>query len=63
MLLDDILSELDQVRGRQVMEAVARYQQVLLTTTEAPPLAWGAVSPTATFRVAQGTVTPLPGES
>lgn len=63
MLLDDILSELDQVRGMQVMEAVACYQQVLLTTTEAPPLAWGAVTPTATFRVVGGTVTPLPSES
>jgi DNA replication and repair protein RecF len=61
LLLDDILSELDQTRGRQVLAAVARYQQVLLTTTEEPPLAWRAVSPAATFRVARGTVTPVPG--
>ena len=56
LLLDDILSELDSTRRQQVLKAVGRYRQVLMTTTEAAPLDGGDPSPSAVFRVVQGTV-------
>ena len=60
LLLDDTLSELDATRSQYMLETVASYGQVLLTTTEAARLPSGSFSPVATFQVAQGTVTPLP---
>jgi DNA replication and repair protein RecF len=34
LLLDDILSELDERRGRHVLETVSAAEQVLMTTTD-----------------------------
>ena len=56
VLLDDVLSELDAVRGRQVLQAIGRYSQVLLTTTAPEAVVLGPVAPAATYRVVQGTV-------
>ncbi len=58
LLLDDVLSELDETRGRQVLEAVAGYEQVLLTTTSLRPLVGSPRRPASTFRVVEGTVRP-----
>jgi DNA replication and repair protein RecF len=53
LLLDDVLSELDEARRAALAEVVCRHEQVLLTTTEQPDL------PTAaSYLVQQGTLTP-----
>jgi DNA replication and repair protein RecF len=53
LLLDDVLSELDEARRAALAEVVCLHEQVLLTTTEQPDL------PTAaSYLVQQGTLTP-----
>ena len=34
VLLDDVLSEMDSLRRRRVLEQTAQYQQILITTTD-----------------------------
>jgi DNA replication and repair protein RecF len=53
LLLDDVLSELDDARRAALSELVGRHEQVLLTTTEDPGLA-----ATASYSVRQGVLTP-----
>ncbi len=52
LLLDDVLSELDEARRTALGEVIARHEQVLLTTTEDPGL-----PAAASYLVRQGTLT------
>jgi recombinational DNA repair ATPase RecF len=60
VLLDDVLSELDEGRRSCVLAVIGGYQQVLLTTTDTE-LNDTRVAAAARFLVQGGTVTPLPG--
>ena len=63
VLLDDVLSEMDEYRRRRVLEKVAGYGQSLITTTD-PGLVRPYFGSSATYlRVADGAVTPLALES
>ena len=53
LLLDDVLSELDERRRRMVLERAGEESQSLITATEAPP----RVSAAATFVIEGGKVT------
>ena len=53
LLLDDVLSELDERRRRMVMERAGAESQSLITATEMPHGEWGAAR---TFRVENGKV-------
>jgi DNA replication and repair protein RecF len=56
VLLDDILSEMDAVRRRKVLEKTTEYQQVLITTTD-PELVQSFLGSRATyFQVSGGRV-------
>ncbi|HLY64557.1 MAG TPA: DNA replication/repair protein RecF [Chloroflexota bacterium] len=52
LLLDDVLSELDEARRGALRDVVRQHEQVLLTTTERPEL-----DATAAYLVRQGTLT------
>jgi len=58
LLLDDILSELDEVRGRHVLDTVAEAEQVLVTTTDLRGFTPAFLANTELWRVSQGTVVP-----
>lgn len=63
VLLDDVLSEMDEDRRRRVLEKVAGYGQSLITTTDLD-LVRPCFGSNATYlRVAGGAVTPLAPES
>ncbi len=55
LLLDDVLSELDEARRGALREVIQSHEQVLLTATKAPEMA--AV---ASYVVRDGTLTPSP---
>ncbi len=56
VLLDDVMSELDPNRRRQVMDWISRYEQVILTTAE-PELAESlGIEPSARFSVRCGRI-------
>ncbi|GIV02155.1 MAG: DNA replication and repair protein RecF [Fimbriimonadales bacterium] len=57
LLLDDILSDLDESRRQRVLDLGAGFGQVLLTATDAKILGGALGQDTAVFRVEQGTVT------
>lgn len=61
LMLDDVLSELDIRRQRQLLEAVEAYPQVLITTTGAELIPPDFLSRCARFRVKEGTITPVEG--
>lgn len=56
LLLDDVLSELDEGRRRHLLQSILSYQQVLITTTDLAPIPATFLSSASLFRVAQGTV-------
>ncbi|MFH1486529.1 MAG: DNA replication and repair protein RecF [Chloroflexota bacterium] len=56
LLLDDVLSELDERRRAHLLESILCYQQVLLTTAELAPIPASFLSNASVFRVDQGTV-------
>ena len=59
VLLDDVLSEMDEDRRRRVLEKVAGYGQSLITTTD-PGLVRAYFGDSATYlRVADGGVAPM----
>ena len=63
VLLDDVLSEMDEDRRRRVLEKVSGYGQSLITTTD-PGLVRPYFGSNATYlRVADGAVAPLAAES
>ena len=60
LLLDDVLSELDRHRRRQVLERSASYQQAIITTTDEDriePTFWARA---ACFTIVEGRVHPAP---
>lgn len=57
LALDDILSELDPVRRKLVLENVSRYEQVLLTTAETDAVAPEFLEGAVVFHVSEGKVT------
>ncbi len=59
LLLDDMLSELDAERRRQLLGSVASYQQVLITTTDLDRFDPGFLAEAALFRVSEGRIEPL----
>lgn len=58
LLLDDVLSELDQVRCQHLLEFVIPFQQVLITTTDLDRFEPSILSQAAQFRVRQGNIEP-----
>ena len=61
LLLDDVISELDQRRGRFLLEAISAAQQVLITTTDLNYYTGEFLDSAVLWRVAGGAVTPLEG--
>jgi len=59
LLLDDILSELDSQRRHHLLGTVARYQQVLMTTTNLDDFEPDSLKQAVLFRVDQGRIEPL----
>jgi DNA replication and repair protein RecF len=63
LLLDDILSEMDARRARSVVEAVAAYDQLLVTATDSERFPAGFLDGARVFSVESGAVTPLSAEA
>ena len=61
LALDDVLSELDGERRRLVLEAVAPYEQVLLTTTDLDFVDRSFLAPASRYEVDAGKVAPADG--
>jgi DNA replication and repair protein RecF len=59
ILLDDVLSELDATRRRQLLESVSAYNQVIITTTDIDCFEPEFLSNAARYKVNAGTVVPL----
>jgi len=57
LLLDDVLSEMDGGRRRCVLQAIADYQQVLITATDLGPFPAQFLAQAALYRLAAGNVT------
>ena len=56
LLLDDMLSELDQPRRQHLLEAIVPFQQVLITTTDLDRFQPSFLAQATQFRVRQGTI-------
>ena len=56
LLLDDVLSELDTGRRRQVLEEAAKYEQAVVTTAEPALIRDAPVAPSATLTLRGGHV-------
>ncbi|MDP5878096.1 MAG: DNA replication and repair protein RecF [Dehalococcoidia bacterium] len=61
LALDDVLSELDESRRRLVLENVASYEQVLITTTDFDRVEDSYLSGATRMRVESGQVTRVDG--
>lgn len=57
VLLDDILSELDEVRREKVLEKASQYHQMIITTTDLDLLNSKSLADVAVYHVDGGTVT------
>jgi DNA replication and repair protein RecF len=60
LLLDDVVSELDQQRCRLLLRAVSEAQQVLITTTDLKAYGLSFLQGAALWHVEAGAITPLP---
>jgi DNA replication and repair protein RecF len=58
VLLDDVLSEMDASRRQRVLDKIASYQQVLITTTDLAVVRQHFGRQATYFKVAGGQVTP-----
>jgi len=58
VLLDDVLSELDEERRRAVLSSLGAWDQLLITSTDDDRFSEGLPTDSAVFRVRAGTVTP-----
>ena len=63
LLLDDILSEMDAQRARSVVDAVASYDQLLVTATDSQRFPDDFLDRAQVFTVQAGAVTPLSAET
>ena len=63
LLLDDVLSELDGQRRARVLAAIADYEQVVITATDLDRFSPDFLARAALFRVAAGSVEPMPSAS
>jgi DNA replication and repair protein RecF len=61
LLLDDVLSELDERRRSAVLAAVADYEQVIITATDLDRFSPDFLARAALFRVEAGSVEPMAG--
>ena len=59
LLLDDMLSELDSIRRKQVLESIASYQQVVITNTDLDHFNPDFLAEATLFRVRGGSIEPL----
>ena len=62
VLLDDVLSEMDSLRRRRVLEQTAQYQQILITTTDLDLVAGYFGDRASYFEVQGGLVKPVLGD-
>ena len=60
LLLDDVLSELDAGRRQHLLEAIANYQQVLITTTDLDRFPPDFLAQVGEFKVENSTITKSP---
>lgn len=58
VLLDDVLSELDEGRRRAVLESLGAWHQILITSTDADRFGEGLSPSTAVLRVVAGQIEP-----
>ncbi|MEX0785796.1 MAG: DNA replication and repair protein RecF, partial [Dehalococcoidia bacterium] len=56
VLLDDVLSELDEERRRAVLASLGEWDQLLITSADSDRFAEGLPKPNAVFRVRAGTI-------
>ena len=56
VLLDDVLSELDEGRRRSVLESLEEWDQLIITSTDADRFGEGLPSSTSAFRVVAGKI-------
>lgn len=59
LLLDDVLSELDRQRQEKLLQAIASYSQVIVTTTEPENIPRDFVNQSARFHVREGAIYPV----
>jgi len=59
LLLDDVLSELDAARRHHLLESIASYHQVVITTTDLDRFDPGFLAEAVLFRVSEGRINPL----
>ena len=59
LLLDDVLSELDEARRRLLLERVTRSQQAIVSTTDLDRIDVSYRARAVGFRVERGSITPL----
>lgn len=65
LLLDDVLSELDEVRRAKVLESVCTYQQCIVTTSDIAAIEPRFMTDMSVFTIRDGQVTPnetVPGQ-
>jgi DNA replication and repair protein RecF len=59
LLLDDVLSELDQSRSRYLLETISHAEQVLITTTDLSNCTPEVLDTAILWKVIEGTVAPM----
>jgi DNA replication and repair protein RecF len=63
LLLDDVMSELDEARRQCLMDAIHRGQQVIITTTDLDSFNPSFLEQAAVWRIHQGRLSSLPSTS
>ena len=62
LLLDDVLSELDEERRRAVLTSLGEWDQLLITSADADRFT-EEITPQAVFRVSAGVISPVSAAS
>jgi DNA replication and repair protein RecF len=60
VLLDDVLSELDEERRHAVLESLGGWDQLLITSPDPDRFGEGLPAAAAVFRVQDGTISAVP---
>ncbi len=58
LLLDDVLSELDEMRRHHLLDSIESYQQVVFTTTDLGQFAPGFITKAMILKVSAGSIAP-----